>query len=275
MIPRLRRRATLLLACAALLAGMGAAEQPASAAQSSAVAVNTKDGSSLFRLSFSLLRANGEVVDPVNAAVAFASCESCQTVAIAIQAVLVVSEPSVVAPVNLALAVNQNCTSCQTLASAYQFILGTGGRVRLTSEGRRRIAEVRRQLRGLGDSGLSIYQIQSRTDELAADVSQVLRTELIAVGVPSDRSNGSGAGTRPPSDDGGPPPEAQEPDASDSPASDEPPQEQDETGTPPSDASAEQPDTTTAPDDGGSPETTGGSAEEGDGTPAEPSPTSP
>src|SRR4051794_36294694 len=179
---RLRRAVAVLLACGALLAGLTWSEQPAAASggDSTAVAVNTKDGSSVFRLRFSIRRAGGDVVDPVNAAVAFTSCDSCQTVAIAIQAVLVFSEPSVVAPVNLALALNQECTSCQTLASAYQFVLGTGAPVHLSSDRNRQIAEIRRELQALRKSGLPIEDIQSRTDQLASDLQGVLSTELVA-----------------------------------------------------------------------------------------------
>jgi putative peptide zinc metalloprotease protein len=210
----LRRGASVLLACAALLAGIGSAESPAAAStgSSSAVAVNTKDGSSVFRLRLSLLRAGGDVVDPVNAAVAFSSCDSCQTVAIAIQAVLVFSEPSVAAPVNLALAINEDCTSCQTLASAYQFVLGTGGPAHLTSEGNRRIAEIRRQLKDLRDAGLGIEEIQSRTDQLASQLQEVLSTELVSAGRPDtgtpDQPSGSGSAT--PDDTSAPPDTARE-----------------------------------------------------------------
>ena len=47
-----------------------------------AVAVNTKDGSSVFRLAFSIKKVAGDVVDNANAAVAYSSCESCRTIAL-------------------------------------------------------------------------------------------------------------------------------------------------------------------------------------------------
>jgi putative peptide zinc metalloprotease protein len=246
----LRRAACVLLACAALIAGLGSTETPAEAsgANSSAVAVNTKDGSSLFSLSFSLLNMNGDVVDPVNVAVAIASCESCQTVAIAIQAVLVSSTPSVVAPVNLAIAINENCTTCQTLASAYQFVLGTGGPVRLTPAGRRRIAAIRRELHALRKSDLAIEEIQSRTDQLATELQEVLGTELVPTGPPSGHDEGDEVADSPP--------------ANEQPAQEEGPTDPgqgagDGTSTAPSGGEEAQPDTTTAPpDDGGQAGTT-------------------
>jgi putative peptide zinc metalloprotease protein len=249
----LRRSGALLLACAVLLAGVGSGQQPASAsgAQNSAVAVNTKDGSSVFRLAFSLHSVKGDVVDPVNLAVAFASCESCQTVAIAIQAVLVSSEPSVVAPVNLALAVNQDCTLCQTLASAYQFVLGTDGQVRLTGQGRQRVSEVRRQLQELRDSGLTIEQIQARTDQLASELHQVLRTELVPTGRQGARDGSSRAGNL--GDDEAIPPPSADPRGA---PGDATPEEPSATQPAPSAQQDAPSGTTTAPEEGDSAETT-------------------
>lgn len=64
-----------------LLAAQGLSMLPAQAQDSSAVAVNTRDGSSVFKLSFSVKRVMDSSVDADNAAVAYASCSDCQTVA--------------------------------------------------------------------------------------------------------------------------------------------------------------------------------------------------
>lgn len=173
-VPRLA--ANLLLAVAlALPAGT------AGAADTAAVAVNDRDGSEVFRLAFSVQRILSPVVDESNVAVAVASCEDCQTVAISLQAVLVFSDPEVVTPENLALAMNVECSSCDTLAGAYQWVLGTGGIVRLTDEGQRRLAEIRRSLYELRRQGLSVTEIQARVDMLADELEQVLAEELVAV----------------------------------------------------------------------------------------------
>ena len=66
-----------------------------------AVAVNTKDGSSVFRLAFSIKKVAGDVVDNANAAVAYSSCESCRTIALSIQIVLVTGDPETVTPENI------------------------------------------------------------------------------------------------------------------------------------------------------------------------------
>lgn len=176
--PRTRRAALALLCCAALLLPAGLAR----AADTAAVAVNTRDGASVFRLAFSIQRVVHDVVDESNAAVAVASCTDCTTIAISLQAVLVFSDPSVVTPENLALAMNIDCTSCDTLASAYQWVLGSGGVVRFTPEGQRRVAEIRAELQRLRTAGLSIQEVQAQVDALAEELEEVLTTELELVG---------------------------------------------------------------------------------------------
>jgi putative peptide zinc metalloprotease protein len=149
-----------------------------------AVVVNTKDGSSRFRISFKILRTSSDIVDNGNAAVAFASCTGCETVAIAWQVVLVSSDPSVVTPQNLAIALNVECTDCATLASAYQWVLGTDGNVHLSPEGNQAVAEIRRALHELRRSDLSIVEIQAELDALAEELERILADELVAAGPP-------------------------------------------------------------------------------------------
>ena len=141
------RKLTRIILLAAVLLSVAAAPAPALAADDTAVAVNLKDGAEVIRFSFNIRQTLSEVVDDSNAAVAFSSCEDCRTIALSIQVILVISNPdTVVTPENLALAINQDCMSCETLASAYQFVLGTGGHVRFTAEGRQRLAALRKQL---------------------------------------------------------------------------------------------------------------------------------
>ena len=78
------RRFTLFLATALVAAGFGGFRADAAAAQddgnaggdNAAVAINTRDGSSLFRLAFKIRRVAGDIVDNQNAAVAYARCNS-------------------------------------------------------------------------------------------------------------------------------------------------------------------------------------------------------
>jgi putative peptide zinc metalloprotease protein len=179
------RRLTITLLTLLLAAGFSAAwPAPAHAQDNTAIAINTKDGAALFKFAFSVKRVAGDVVDNGNAAVAFASCENCQTVAIAIQIVLVTGDPSTVTPTNLALAYNFECTLCETMASAYQFVFGNGDNMRFTAEGRRLLAEIRREFHDLRkeSEGLTLAEIDARVKALVARIRTVLQNELVPAG---------------------------------------------------------------------------------------------
>jgi putative peptide zinc metalloprotease protein len=163
---------------AAIPAGAGADE--GSGADNSAVAINTEDDSSLFEFAFQIKRVMGPVVDQSNEAVAYASCDGCKTVAIAIQIVLVMSQPDVITPTNVAVAINEVCVACETLAAAYQFVIG-GEPVRLTSDGMKKLLDIKRRIAELEDSDLPIAEIKEQLDGLVAEIEQVLATEVVPV----------------------------------------------------------------------------------------------
>ena len=197
----------LVLALAALALPVTAHAQGGT----SAVATNTKDGSDIFRLAFQIRHVMGDTVDQQNAAVAYASCDACQTTAISIQVLLIGGDPSTFTPENYAIAWNQDCTACDTLASAYQFVTGGGSPLHFTADGNRRIADIRRQLQSLRNSGLSGPETQAQVDSLMTQLQEVLQTETVAGGPPqggpdapsSSQTDGS-AGTAP--QDASPPP---------------------------------------------------------------------
>ena len=159
---------------------------PAAAQDNAAVALNTKDGSSIFRFAFNIHRSMGDVVDNTNAAVAYASCEECTTIAVAMQVILVMGDPEIVTPTNLALALNYECTLCYTMASAYQFVISTDGPVHFTAEGNKTIADLRRQLRDLLESGASIEEMAAQLDVIAEQLAEVLATQMVPAGNPND-----------------------------------------------------------------------------------------
>ncbi len=176
---RFRRAAAgLVVALLVVVAPSTAAVADNPSPTNDAVAVNTHDGSSVFKLAFSIRQITDGTVAPQNAAVAYASCTDCQTVAIAIQVVFVVGSPDTFTPQNVALAVNEQCTSCDTLATAYQFIVQSSVPVRLTNDGRHQIDDIVKALRDLDKSNLSIVEIQQRVDQLMQQLAQVLATEV-------------------------------------------------------------------------------------------------
>jgi putative peptide zinc metalloprotease protein len=189
----MRRLLHLLLAlCAAamLFAAPAADRAVAQGDTTSAVAINTKDGSELFKFAFQVRRTMKDVVDHTNAAVAYASCTECTTVAIAFQVVLAGGSPTTVTPTNIALAINEQCASCLTAAFAYQFVTAGEGPYRLTPDGRRRIAALRKKLRSLENIELTLDELAATLDEAKAELGDILATEVIAGHAPGRGDGG-------------------------------------------------------------------------------------
>lgn len=226
-----------------------------------AEAVNEKDGSSVIDVAFEVRRVSSGVVDQTNVAAAYSSCESCQTVAIAIQIVLVSGTTDTIAPVNVAVALNENCTTCQTLALAYQFVFGTGDVLEFTKEGRRMLRDIRKELESLGKSGLTVDEIRLRAEDLRLRIQDLLATQLVPRDdddedeqderddeePDEDGRSGSGYGEESPDLQDGATPEGVETTPSEDPAEEQPP-----VTTP--ESQEEPPPTTTAPTE---PEPTG------------------
>jgi putative peptide zinc metalloprotease protein len=188
----------LLITCAALVSALGlAGVQPSTAlaagGDTAAIAVNTKDDSSIFKLAFAIKRVAGDVVDNSNAAVSAASCTNCRTVAISIQIVLVTDNPTTETPQNLALALNENCTSCETLAIAYQFVFPTNGPVRFTQAGRKEIHDILKELRALRESTDPFDKVDAQVKALMQKLADVLKNELVHVGQ-GEQDEGDDAG---------------------------------------------------------------------------------
>lgn len=177
-----RRLLTIILAAGFALGLTTGAPTAAYAGDNAAIAVNTKDGTTVFKVAFAIRRVMGDVVDQTNGAVAYASCTDCAAVAVAFEIVLVEGDPSTVTPTNVAIAFNENCDTCVAVAEAYQFVLGTGGVVHFDSEGNRILSEIRRELRSLRKEDVTIDQLQAKLDDIAARIADVLSNHLVPVG---------------------------------------------------------------------------------------------
>jgi len=178
----MRRRLLTLLLVALFAFGLATgAPTAASAGDNAAIAVNTKDGTTVFKVAFAIRHVMGDVVDQTNGAVAYASCTDCAAVAIAFEIVLVEGDPSTVTPTNVAIAFNENCDTCVAVAEAYQFVLGTGGLVHFDNEGNKILANIRKELRSLKKQDLTLDQLQAELDSIAARIADVLANHLVPV----------------------------------------------------------------------------------------------
>ncbi len=176
-----RRFLTLLLAAFFALGLTAGAPTAALAGDNAAISVNTKDGTTVFKVAFAIRHVMGDVVDETNGAVAYASCTDCAAVAIAFEIVLVEGNPSTVTPTNVAIAINENCDTCVAVAEAYQFVLGTGGLVHFDSEGNKILADIRKELHSLKKEDLTIHQLQAELDSISARIADVLANHLVPV----------------------------------------------------------------------------------------------
>jgi putative peptide zinc metalloprotease protein len=176
-----RRLLTLLLAALFALGLTTGAPTAAYAGDNAAIAVNTKDGTTVFKVAFAIRHVMGDVVDDTNGAVAYASCTDCAVVAIAFEIVLVEGNPSTVTPTNVAIAFNENCDTCVAVAEAYQFVLGTGGLVHFDSEGNKILADIRKELHSLKKEDLTIEQLQAELDSISVRIADVLANHLVPV----------------------------------------------------------------------------------------------
>ena len=179
----MKRRALTILLAALLGLGLSTGTPKAAyAGDNTAIAVDTKDGTTVFKVAFAIRHVMGDVVDDANGAAAYASCSDCAAVAVAFELVLVEGNPSTVTPTNVAIAINENCDTCVAVAEAYQFVLGTGGLVHFDSEGNRILSEIRRELHSLRKEDLTIEELQARLDAIAARIDDVLQNHLVPVG---------------------------------------------------------------------------------------------
>jgi putative peptide zinc metalloprotease protein len=183
------RRLTTILAALALALGLAVGAPASAHADNSAVTINTKDGSSVFKFAFAIRHVMGDVVDETNSAVSYASCTDCTTTAIAIEIVLVDGSPSTFTPTNQAIAINYQCNLCNTFAAAYQFVIQGTGPMHFTADALKQMEEIRKAIRRLQDQTLSPFELQAALDPLIAQLKDVLATGLVS-GPPPDGSEG-------------------------------------------------------------------------------------
>lgn len=189
-----RRTAAALAVCLGVVVPAGAAfadssgSAPAATGDAapvvvgnSAVSVDTVDNTSVFHLAFTIERSSGASVSVSNVALAVTACTNCRAVAIAIQVDLVWPVPAMLSAQNLSVAVTSGCATCDALAAAFQYVIASPGPMRLTRLGHREVERIERQLRLLQSSGLAPADLLARVDTLAAQLGNVLATELVPV----------------------------------------------------------------------------------------------
>ena len=147
------------------------------------VVFNVTDGRFAHRAGFGTARVTGGDVTNTNSAAATSSCNDCRTVAVAVQAVLVMGDSHSIAPRNQAVAINNNCLRCESYALAYQYVVSTRGIVRFTAEGEQRLAELQRHITELAASDLGFLELEAQIDSLVEQMWAVVDEEVVRVGL--------------------------------------------------------------------------------------------
>lgn len=163
-----------------------------------ATAVNTEDGSSVFRFALSIRKVTDGVVDQTNTATAYASCTDCRTVALAFQVVLVSGSANTVVPENTAQAVNVECTECLTYAKATQIVVGIDGK-ELTPRGKQRLRALERRMREIERNAdqMTDAELLVAAREAEAELIAIFNEELVPIenGKPDDSTTTSSTST--------------------------------------------------------------------------------
>lgn len=153
-------------------------------------AVNTTNGGVLYDVEYAIVTVpNGAPVTNTNAAYAYASCVACTTVAVSFQVVLVVGQThDTIAPINAAVAFNDQCPACATTAIADQLVITLSAQ-----PSQELLAKLEAALKQLGDlpalgAGATPAQIAAAVAQVQQQVDQVLQQSGL-------ETKGSGSGT--------------------------------------------------------------------------------
>jgi hypothetical protein len=137
-----------------------------------------RDGHAKGRSTLKVARTSAADVSAVNRAYAYVQCDDCRAVALSFQVVFANRGPTNIAADNAAVALSEACERCETVAIAYQFVVASPHRSHLTRAGHWRLAKARFELHQLGRSGRPTAEITADAGALAAEVADVLTTEL-------------------------------------------------------------------------------------------------
>jgi len=158
-----------------------------------AMAIVTRDGSTVYDVAFALVTASKDTVLNRNEAYAFASCTACTAVAISFQVVLVVGDAHVVAPQNVSAAVAYDCIRCITAAMAIQLVVTVPGDLDASAADQLAAlwAKIREFSRHL--SSLSLAQIRAQLEAYEKQIVAIVQPYASSAAAASASAGSSGA----------------------------------------------------------------------------------
>jgi putative peptide zinc metalloprotease protein len=148
------------------------------AGDNQALAVNTKDGSTVYDVGFALVWVTDGTALNRNEVYALASCRGCRTVAVGFQVVLIVGQANVVVPQNISVAVNYSCVECITYALAQQLVLTIPHALSADAMAELTALWERIQAFAANIENVPLAQIQAELQKYQAAILAIIRTDL-------------------------------------------------------------------------------------------------
>lgn len=173
----MRRPVALVLATAAFAApaavSLAQSPPPTGGPSQNVIADNSTAGTVVARSGVQAARGGAQSASPTNLAQASShDCTGCQSLAAALQVVLIPQGANVVAPENVALATNVNCSHCGAFAYAYQYVVTVSKNTALDHDAHAAINQLRAEADQDVRAGLPYPELDSKLTQL----SQRLRT---------------------------------------------------------------------------------------------------
>jgi hypothetical protein len=178
---RTRRCATALAALAFghVWVGSPATAQTGGGANNLVLVTSTDDDTFRSGSSVQATSYGGRSAQSTNLARADArDCTGCRSHAAALQAVFLTGDPSTVQVTNAAVATTSHCTSCVSYAFAYQYVITTSTPVSLSAQGQQKLTFLNKQARAVVAQQLPPEELDMRLRDLAAQLREVVDTEL-------------------------------------------------------------------------------------------------
>ena len=131
--------------------------------------VNRTDGRLRVSGQVQLARVPGPSAQPTNVARALASCNGCQTYAVALQIALESWDANYIAPQNAAVAVNYQCNGCVTMARAIQYAFQVDDPAQPPPRVQELINAMNREIDAIQREATTIAEADARVDAVIAD----------------------------------------------------------------------------------------------------------
>jgi uncharacterized membrane protein len=103
-------------------------------------------------------------------------------VAVAMQVIVVESNPHDFEPANAAAAVNTNCISCHSFAFAFQYVVQPGEEVHLDGDAQRQIHDLGERVAQVAEADLSHDDMKAQLQPLFDELVQIVNDNLRAAG---------------------------------------------------------------------------------------------